>query len=179
MEGMLWEPTLYTVKGILIMDCTGDRVLAKYYDKNVFPTSKEQRAFEKNLFSKTFKNPEGEIINVNGLTCVYKSNVELLFYVIGSSQENELMLVSVLNCLYDTINQILKKNMERKALLDSLDIVMLAVDEICDEGIMIAADSNSVISRIALRNDDIQIGEQTVAQVFQSAKEQLKWSFLK
>ncbi|XP_028131804.1 coatomer subunit zeta-1 isoform X2 [Diabrotica virgifera virgifera] len=179
MEGMQWEPTLYTVKGILIMDCIGERVLAKYYDKNLFITSKEQSAFEKTLFNKTYKEVGGEIINVNGLTCVYKSNVELLFYVIGSSQENELMLVSVLNCLYDTINQILKKNMERKALLDQLDIVMLAVDEICDEGIMMGADSNSVISRIALRNDDLQIGEQTVAQVFQSAKEQLKWSFLK
>lgn len=30
-----------------------------------------------------------EIIMLEGLTCVYKSNVDLYFYVIGSSQENE------------------------------------------------------------------------------------------
>jgi hypothetical protein len=31
--------------------------------------------------------------------------------------------------------------------------------------IIIDADSNSVVSRVALRNDDIPLGEQTVAQV--------------
>lgn len=30
-----------------------------------------------------------EIIMFEGLTCVYKSNVDLFFYVVGSSQENE------------------------------------------------------------------------------------------
>lgn len=30
-----------------------------------------------------------EIIMFEGLTCVYKSNVDLYFYVVGSSQENE------------------------------------------------------------------------------------------
>ena len=27
-----------------------------------------------------------------GLTCVYRSNVDLFFYVVGSSQENEVRL---------------------------------------------------------------------------------------
>ena len=48
-------PTLYTVKGILILDNDGKRVYANYYDSNVFPTLKEQSAFEKSLFSKTAK----------------------------------------------------------------------------------------------------------------------------
>lgn len=48
-------PTLYTVKGILILDNDGKRVYANYYDSNVFPTLKEQTAFEKSLFSKTAK----------------------------------------------------------------------------------------------------------------------------
>ena len=46
----------------------------------------------------------------------------------------QLMLVSVLNCLYDSVNAILRKQVEKKMLLDNLDIVMLAVDEICDNG---------------------------------------------
>ncbi|KAL1512777.1 hypothetical protein ABEB36_002308 [Hypothenemus hampei] len=178
MEGSLLEPLLYTVKGIAILDSDGNRILAKYYDKNVFPTSKEQKTFEKNLFNKTHR-ANAEIIMLDGLTCVYKSNVDLFFYVMGSSNENELILMSVLNCLYDSVSQILRKNVEKRAVLESLDIVMLAMDEICDGGIIIDADSSSVVSRVALRIDDIPIGEQTVAQVFQTAKEQLKWSLLK
>lgn len=84
----LQEPTLYTVKGIAILDNDGNRILAKYYDKNIFPTAKEQRAFEKNLFNKTHR-ANAEIIMLDGLTCVYKSNVDLFFYVMGSSHENE------------------------------------------------------------------------------------------
>lgn len=79
---------MYTVKGIAILDNDGNRILAKYYDKNVFPTSKEQRTFEKNLFNKTHR-ANAEIIMLDGLTIVYRSNVDLFFYVMGSSQENE------------------------------------------------------------------------------------------
>lgn len=70
------------------MDNDGNRILAKYYDKNVFPTAKEQKTFEKNLFNKTHR-ANAEIIMLDGLTCVYRSNVDLFFYVMGSSHENE------------------------------------------------------------------------------------------
>jgi len=52
---MLLEPSLYVVKGIAILDNDGNRILAKYFDETVFPGVKEQKAFEKNLFTKTHK----------------------------------------------------------------------------------------------------------------------------
>uniref|UniRef100_A0A0B7BAJ0 Coatomer subunit zeta n=1 Tax=Arion vulgaris TaxID=1028688 RepID=A0A0B7BAJ0_9EUPU len=177
MDGGLLEPSLYSIKAIAILDNDGNRLLAKYYDET-FPTSKEQKAFEKNLFNKTHR-ANAEIIMFEGLTCVYKSNVDLFFYVIGSSQENELILASVLNAFYDSISQILRKNVEKRALLENLDAVFLAADELCDGGIIMEADSNSVVQKVAIRNDDIPLGEQTMAQVLQSAKEQIKWSLLK
>lgn len=42
--------------------------------------------------------------------------------------------MSVLNALYDSISLILRKNVEKRAVLESLDICMLAMDEICDGG---------------------------------------------
>jgi len=178
MEEFMREPSLYIVKGMAILDNDGKRILAKYYDGAVLSTTKEQKAFEKSLFGKTHR-ANAEIITLDGLTCVYRSNVDLFFYVMGSSQENPLILISVLNCLYEAISLILRKNVEKRALLDNLDIVMLALDEICDNGIILESDPGNVASRVALRNDDIPLGEQTVAQVLQSAKEQLKWSLLK
>ena len=41
---MLLEPSLYTVKAIAILDNDGNRILAKYFDDKVLPTSKEQKA---------------------------------------------------------------------------------------------------------------------------------------
>ena len=43
---------------------------------------------------------------------------------------------------------------------------MLALDEICDGGVLLEADPAAVVSRVALRTDDIPLGEQTVAQVW-------------
>jgi hypothetical protein len=73
---------------------------------------------------------------------------------------------------------------EKRALLDNLDVVMLAFDEICDGGwdnneafsscflipsefssIILDADPSSVQKRVDLRNDELPLGEQTVAQV--------------
>lgn len=177
MDAPLPEPSLYTVKAILILDNDGNRIISKYYDET-FPTTKEQKAFEKNLFNKTHR-ANAEIIMFEGLTCVYRSNVDLFFYVIGSSAENELILVSVLNCLYDAVSQMLKKNVEKRALIDNLDGAFLILDEICDNGIILESDPTAITHRVALRGDDIPLGEQTVAQVLQSAKEQIKWSLLK
>ena len=72
-------------------------------------------------------------------------------------------------------------------------MVLLALDEICEAGILLETEPELVISRAQLRNDDVPLAEQTVAQVqaglkakmeattalVQSAKEQLKWSLLK
>uniref|UniRef100_A0A8C7EJK6 Coatomer subunit zeta n=1 Tax=Neovison vison TaxID=452646 RepID=A0A8C7EJK6_NEOVI len=132
MEALILEPSLYTVKAILILDNDGDRLFAKYYD-DTYPSVKEQKAFEKNIFNKTHRT-DSEIALLEGLTVVYKSSIDLYFYVIGSSYENELMLMAVLNCLFDSLSQMLRKNVEKRALLENMEGLFLAVDEIVDGG---------------------------------------------
>ncbi|KAI0224461.1 Coatomer subunit zeta-1 [Lamellibrachia satsuma] len=177
MDTSVPEPSLYIVKAILILDNDGNRLISKYYD-DTYPTAKEQKVFEKSLFTKTHR-ANAEIIMLEGLTCVYRSNVDLFFYVIGSAQENELILVNVLNCFYDAVSQILRKNVEKRVLVDNMDGIFLAIDEVCDNGIILESDSSVISQKVSFRSDDIPLGEQTVAQVLHSAKEQLKWSLLK
>ena len=178
MEGSLLKPILYTVKGILILDNTGERIFGKYYDPDILPTAKEQNKFEKSLFTKTEK-ANSEILMLDGLTILYKNNVDLYFYVLGTPQENELLLLSVLNCVFDTISQIVRKDVEKRTVMENLGIILLAMDEICDGGVILEANANEIVTRVAVRNEDVPIGEQTVDQVLQSAKEQIKWSFFR
>eukprot|EP00090_Calanus_glacialis_P009755 TRINITY_DN1815_c0_g1_i1.p1 TRINITY_DN1815_c0_g1~~TRINITY_DN1815_c0_g1_i1.p1 ORF type:complete len:181 (-),score=67.10 TRINITY_DN1815_c0_g1_i1:270-812(-) len=178
LDNVLLEPALDSVKALMILDNDGNRILVKYYDKETFPNVAAQKKFEKSLFTKTHK-ANAEIIMLDGLTCLYKSSVDLFFYVVGSGQENELLLMSVLDCLFNTCSGILRKNVDKKSLCDNMEVIMLALDEMIDGGIILESDPAQVISRAALRSDDIPLGEQTVAQVLQSAKEQLRWSLLK
>ncbi|XP_060950998.1 coatomer subunit zeta-1-like [Limanda limanda] len=177
MDSPILEPSFYTVKAVLILDNDGDRLYAKYYD-DTYPTVKEQKAFEKNVFKKTHRT-DSEIALLEGLTVVYKSNIDLFFYVIGSSHENELMLIAVLNCLFDSLSQMLRKNVERRALLENMEGLFLAVDEIVDGGVILEIDPQQVVHRVALRGDDVPLTEQTVTQVLQSAKEQIMWLLLR
>ena len=85
LEDILLEPTLNCVKGVMILDNNGVRILSKYYDDETFPNTAAQKKFEKTLFTKTHK-ANAEIIMLDGLTCLYKSSVDLFFYVIGSGK---------------------------------------------------------------------------------------------
>ncbi|XP_062072697.1 coatomer subunit zeta-2 isoform X3 [Lepus europaeus] len=130
----LQEPSLYTIKAVFILDNDGHRLLAKYYD-DTFPSVKEQVVFEKNVFNKTSRT-ESEIAFLGGMTIVYKSSVDLFLYVVGSSQENELMLMAVLTCLFESLSHMLRKNVEKRWLLENLDGAFLVLDEIVDGGLM-------------------------------------------
>ena len=46
---------------------------------------------------------------LDGLTCVYRSNVDLFFYVMGSSNENEVSLSNVSARLTDLTNNNYKR----------------------------------------------------------------------
>ncbi|XP_018581783.1 coatomer subunit zeta-1-like [Scleropages formosus] len=178
MDFMALEPSLYTVKAVLILDNDGNRLLSKYYDPQLYPSIKEQRNFEKNVFNKSHK-ADNEIAFLEGMTIVYKSSIDVFFYVVGSTQENELMLMMVLNCLFESLSQILRKNVEKRFLLDNMDGVFLVVDEIIDGGVILESDPQQVVQKVNYRMEEGPLSEQSVAQVLQSAKDQIKWSILK
>ncbi|XP_038293918.1 coatomer subunit zeta-1 isoform X1 [Canis lupus familiaris] len=174
MEALILEPSLYTVKAILILDNDGDRLFAKYYD-DTYPSVKEQKAFEKNIFNKTHRT-DSEIALLEGLTV---SSFPFSFTILCSSVSQQLMLMAVLNCLFDSLSQMLRKNVEKRALLENMEGLFLAVDEIVDGGVILESDPQQVVHRVALRGEDVPLTEQTVSQVLQSAKEQIKWSLLR
>jgi hypothetical protein len=116
---------------------------------------------------------------LENLTIVYKNNLDVFYYVMGSTQENEIILVSVLNCLFDALSQIFRKNTDKKFLTENLDSVFLSIDEICDNGILLETDPNQIAHRVSFKENDVPLGEQTVFDVVKSAREHLKWSILR
>ena len=156
--------TLYAVNAFIVLDTDGHRVLAKYYspkgrmqlgdsDPNKgLHGLKEQRAFEKGLFSKTKKpggassvqlfavafvfilSTTGDIILYDGHLAVYRHSLDLIFYVLGGPQENELMLHSALSAFMEAVNLLLRNQVEKRAVLENLDCVILCLDETIDDG---------------------------------------------
>ena len=150
--------SLYTTTAFLILDSDGQRVLAKYYrpkgspygDPKGLSTLKEQKNFEKGLWDKTKKAGStsslclmyrlliilllGDIILYDGQLAVYKHTADVVFYIIGNAEENELMLSLALNSFYDALAMLLRHQVEKRVILENYDLVMLCLDETIDDG---------------------------------------------
>lgn len=75
-----------------------------------------------------------EIIMYDDVVVVYKFIGDLMFYVVGHSDENEIVLANVLVGFYDSITLLLRNAVEKKTVLENLDLVLLAMDELVEGG---------------------------------------------
>jgi hypothetical protein len=115
--------SLFSVNAVLILAADdASRILAKYYSPPHIPTNaqgndypgaqpyqtvKEQKAFEKGLVEKTAKQ-NSDVILYDNRVIVFKTEADIMLYVVGSADENEIMLYNVILALRDSLNILLK-----------------------------------------------------------------------
>lgn len=154
------------IHAILILDISGNKVLAKYYDND---TSRDTRKYERQLFLKTRTNKSrDEVFMIDNSMVVHRLILDNHIYVVGSREESPLVLDKTLNCFAETINTLITRNSDNGTLHDSIDQIILALDEICDQGMLLEVDPNIVIDRVCLEGG---ASEQSLAQVLQNAAE--------
>lgn len=68
---------------------------------------KDQKAFEKGLLEKTAKQTS-DIILYDNRVVVFKMESDIMMYVVGGAEENEILLYSVILALRDSLNILLK-----------------------------------------------------------------------
>jgi len=180
---------LYSTTAVILLDSDGNRVIAKYFstpnvispnsDKQSFSTFKEQRAFEQAIWEKT-RRAQGEILLYAKNLILFKPSLDLIFYVVGPEGENEIMLNSLLSAFYDSVSLLLRHQVEKRAVLENLDMVVLALDECVDDGIILETDPQAIASRVSrpkpdagLNLSDITIDEQFITNTFRSVKEKI------
>ncbi|OCL12634.1 coatomer zeta subunit [Glonium stellatum] len=158
--------SLFSVNAILILSTDdSSRVLARYYSAphpptgtpanstnypgaNPYPTLKDQKAFEKGLLEKTAKQTS-DIILFDNKICVFKMESDVMLYVVGGADENEVLLYSVVLALRDSLNILLKSSVDKRTIVENYDLVSLAIDELVDDGIILETDPVIVASRVS------------------------------
>ncbi|CAK4074891.1 unnamed protein product [Aphanomyces euteiches] len=171
-----------SVKAIFVLDAEGNRLCAKYYDRASYPSLKEQNALEKKIWGKTKTmnaRQEAEIILLDNIVSVFRSQNENSMYVVGSSHENELILLNVLDGAFDAVSHMLKGHMDRHSILDNLELVLLTFDEVLDGGVIFETDTQSVTNRVLMRgiDNEVPLTELTLGQAFLTVREQWSRSF--
>ncbi|WOO80881.1 Coatomer subunit zeta [Vanrija pseudolonga] len=189
--------SLYTVTALLILDADGNRVLAKYYapphdtagtfaaelgvgaggpGQAGLQTLKEQRAFEKSVWEKT-RRGAGDIHPLPPHLVLSRATTDLHFHIVGSlATSNELMLQGALTAFHDAVSLLLRGQIEKRNVLESLDLVLLAADETVDDGIILETDAAAIASRVSRPKPDttdIVINEQTLLNAYSTFKERV------
>ncbi|KAI9761656.1 MAG: hypothetical protein M4579_000890 [Chaenotheca gracillima] len=191
------DVSLFSVNAILILSAEdSSRILAKYYsaphapkgasDKstnypgaNPYPDLKDQKAFEKGLTEKTVKQTSDIILYDNRIV-VFKMEGDVMLYVVGSADENEILLYNVVLALRDSLSILLKNSTDKRTIIENYDLVSLAVDEIIDDGIILETDPVVVSSRVSRPPvqdipsvKSIDLSEQGLLNIWDFGKRQL------
>jgi len=87
---------------------------------------------------------------VNGNIAVYNDVFDCFFFVIGNTDSNELVLSAVLETLYESVTTLLKQQIDKISLLENLELILLAMDEIVDGGVIFETDAMKVANRVLM-----------------------------
>ncbi|KAJ1914829.1 Golgi-to-ER vesicle coat component [Mycoemilia scoparia] len=175
------NPSLYSVHAVILLDNDGKRIFPKYYTRKDFPplfsSTKEQEKFEKGLFVKT-KKTHAEILMYEGQVVCYKSIGDVYFYLIGRSDENELILSTALNAFIEATSILLNDVIDKRNILDKLDMVMLALDETIDDGIILETSAPVIAERVSRRptkNVDMDLSNINEHTIKEASKQATEW----
>ncbi|TVY39614.1 putative coatomer subunit zeta [Lachnellula occidentalis] len=154
--------SLIAINAIIILNSDdGSRVFAKYYSSPHTGTGphsatpippyaevKSQKAFEKGLLEKTAKQTSDIILYDNRIV-LYKSESDVMMYVVGGVEENEIMLYNVVLALRDSLHLLFKQSVDKRTIIENYDLVALAIDEIVDDGIILETDPTIIVQRVS------------------------------
>ena len=87
-------------------------------------------------------------MTVDNYVAIFRSYSDMSIFIIGHSEDNELILAQLLDCMHECFDRIFRKGIERKSLIDNMSGVILIVDELLDQGVIMHLDPSTIIARI-------------------------------
>mmetsp|Transcript_1999 Transcript_1999/g.3552 ORF Transcript_1999/g.3552 Transcript_1999/m.3552 type:complete len:184 (+) Transcript_1999:63-614(+) len=174
------------VRAVVVLNTEGKRICARYCDRRRFKDLESERVLETSLFKKMQslgEIPEGEDIFEQGDNIVvYKQVEDVFLFVLGSLRENEIILSEALFTFGGALDLLLGGQVHEEGMLQNLRRVLLCVDELVDqEGIILENDPTELASRVGQTSyftDSIPVGDQTLTQALQTARDQITRSIL-
>jgi hypothetical protein len=99
------------------------------------------------------------------------------FNVVKSGIQNELILSAVLDGGFEAISSLLHDQLDQRSLMDNLELVLLALDELIDTGVILEIDPKAIKNRVLMMDataSDPALGDMTIGEAFEKAKAQAK-----
>ena len=169
---------MHRVEGVIILDSEGKRIFCKYYGEAFEGKQDKQAKFEEKLYEKTHvkTGPEspkegGDITLIDSHTVVFRLDPEVYFYVIGSLNENEVIISDALCTVYEAISTLLRSPcavVEKRQLLENFDLLVLVIDETFHDGLLLQNSAADVLDLVYEHADS----QDPMAKIKQALKNQ-------
>lgn len=110
---------LHTISSIIVLDNEGRHLISRHFSlpklsnvSSVEPTAStalsEQHKLERHIWEVTRRRPLGQVAIIDGMIVVYKTNLDIMLFVIGRLDCNELMLGTLLDSIYEAMEALIK-----------------------------------------------------------------------
>ena len=100
---------LHTVNAVILLDNEGHHLFSRHFQSLSSRLEKdEQKQWEQRIWENTRRKPLGQVAVIDGQIIVYKPNLDVILYVVGPLDSNELMLGALLDGLFEALEALLK-----------------------------------------------------------------------
>ncbi|KAJ6062303.1 uncharacterized protein N7446_006423 [Penicillium canescens] len=189
--------SLFSVNAVLVMSADdGSRIFTKYYSAPIpppvlsptrpttpapthTPLSRSSAPLKRASSKKTNKSSSDVILYDNRIV-VFKMESDVMLYVVGSADENEVLLYNVVLSLRDALGILFKGATDKRTIVENYDLVSLTIDEIIDDGIILETDPVMIASRVsrapaadAPNMKNIDLSEQGLMNAWEFGKRRL------
>ncbi|CAG9324060.1 unnamed protein product [Blepharisma stoltei] len=152
------------MKGIIVLDNEGQNIFSKYYNpSSSLLTHSNQKLFEQQLYSKSSRistrGTEADIFMLETYSVVFKNYNDIAIYLFATFEENEILMASLLDAITEALEMLYRTEIDKKRVCEEMDLMMLAIDEFLDDGIIICCDAMSIVERVTMRE-----GQQVLPQ---------------
>jgi hypothetical protein len=90
-------------------------------------------------------------MTVENYVAIFRCYADMTIYLLGEKEDNELVLAGVLDTVHDCFDRVFRHSIERKSLINNMTAVILVIDELIDQGIVMATDPHTILKRINLK----------------------------
>lgn len=167
---------------ILLLDAEGGRLAVKYSSlskKELWPTTKQQLAFEKRVISKLPKPSNSrsdiDVAVIDDYTIIYQACNDVFVCAVAPSAENELVVLQLVEGVYSAISScaqgtsFLATGLTKQLVLDSLSDVFFVLDEVTDDGIIMETEEEKISARIKMIDETEATNAAQAEQMIQKA----------
>lgn len=175
------------VKAVVVINHEGKRICSRFCDRSEWGDQERQRGFEMSLLRKVQAmgdvSEHVDVMEFKEFVVAYKQADDLFMFVVGGLNENELIMGEVLQALDETLNITMRGQVFEEAVLENLESLLLVIDELVDqEGVIMESEPVELAARVGQQGgglmDQVPLGEQTLGQALQTARDQITRSIL-